>query len=175
MLKSLADKLKDLPKSPGVYFFKDAKGEIIYIGKAAVLKNRVRQYFQLSRSRDQKTEVLVGEIAGVEWQEVDSELDALFLEAELVRRYLPRYNILLRDDKSFVYIRIDYDSDYPTVSTTRRPLDDAARYFGPYMSGLALKQALKYLRRVFPYATKRMGGQKRRKYLGACNSQPAHI
>src|SRR3990167_2958780 len=161
MLKSLADKLKDLPKSPGVYFFKDTKGEIIYIGKAAVLKNRVRQYFQSSRSRDQKTEVLVGEIADVEWQEGDSELDALFLEAELVRRYLPRYNILLRDDKSMVYIRIDYDSDYPTVSATRRPLDDQARYFGPYLSPPSVKQALKLLRRVFPFATRKTPGQKR--------------
>src|SRR3989344_4349559 len=161
MLKSLTDKLKDLPKTPGVYFFKDAKGEIIYIGKAAVLKNRVRQYFQSSRSRDQKTEVLVGEIADVEWQEVDSELDALFLEAELVRRYLPRYNILLRDDKSMVYIRIDYESDYTTVSTTRRPLDDKARYYGPYLSTPSVKQALKLLRRVFPFATRKMPGQKR--------------
>ena len=161
MLKSLTNKLKDLPKSPGVYFFKDAKGEIIYIGKAAVLKNRVRQYFQSSRSRDQKTEVLVGEIANVEWQEVDSELDALFLEAELVRRYLPRYNILLRDDKSMIYIRIDYDSGYPTVSTTRRPLDDKARYFGPYLSTPSVKQALKLLRRVFPFATSKIPGQKR--------------
>lgn len=161
MLKSLTNKLKDLPKSPGVYFFKDVKGEIIYIGKAAVLKNRVQQYFQSSRNRDQKTEVLVGEIADVEWQEVDSELDALFLEAELVRRYLPRYNILLRDDKSMVFIRIDYDSDYPTVSTTCRPLDDKARYYGPYMSTQSVKQALKLLRRVFPFATRKILGQKR--------------
>src|SRR5690606_22481772 len=92
---------------------------------------------------------------------VDSELEALFLEAEMVRRYMPRYNILLRDDKSMVYIRIDYDSDYPTVSTTRRPLDDGARYFGPYLSTLSVRLALKYLRRIFPYATKRIGGQKR--------------
>src|SRR3989344_9568799 len=161
MLKSLTDKWKNLLKSPGMYFFKDAKGEIIYIGRAAVLKNRVRQYFQSSRSRDQKTEVLVGEIADVEWQEVDSELDALFLEAELVRRYLPRYNILLRDDKSMVYIRIDYDSVYPTVSTTRRPLDDGARYYGPYLSAYNIRQALKLLRRVFPFATKKIPGQKR--------------
>lgn len=132
-------KLKDLPTSPGVYFHKDARGEIIYIGKAANLRNRVRQYFQLSRARDTKTDLLVQEIADIDWQTVESEIDALFLEAELVRRYLPRYNILLRDDKSMVYIRIDYDSDFPTVSTTRRPLDDGAQYYGPYLSAYNIR------------------------------------
>lgn len=159
--QNLRTKLADLPKSPGVYFHKNAAGEIIYIGKAAVLKNRVRQYFQSSRSRDPKTELLVSEIADIDWMVVDSELEALFLEAEMVRRYLPRYNILLRDDKAMSYIRIDYDSDYPTVGTTRRPLDDGARYFGPYFSTYAVRQALKSLRRAFPYATRRIPGQKR--------------
>lgn len=159
--EKVASKLKDLPKDPGVYFHKDASGEIIYVGKAAVLKNRVRQYFQSSRSRDPKTEALVREIADIEWVVVESEIDALFLEAELIRRYMPRYNILLRDDKAMSYIRIDYDSDYPTVSTTRRPLDDGARYFGPYSSTTTIRQALKLLRRVFPYATRKIPGQKR--------------
>ena len=161
MRETLKKKLGELPKTPGVYFHKNANGEIIYIGKAAVLGNRVRQYFQKSRGRDAKTEALVSEIADVDWMEVDSELEALFLEAEMVRRYMPHYNILLRDDKSFAYIRIDYDSDYPTVSTTRRPLDDGARYYGPYLSVQSVRQALKLLRRVFPYATKRTPGQKR--------------
>ena len=96
---------------------------------------------------------LVAEIADIDWMVVDSELEALFLEAEMVRRYMPRYNILLRDDKAMSYIRIDYDSDYPTVTTTRRPLDDGARYFGPYFSTHAVRQSLKLLRRIFPYAT----------------------
>jgi excinuclease ABC subunit C len=157
----LESKLADLPKSPGVYFHKDGKGEIIYVGKAAVLRNRVRQYFQASRGRDPKTEALVREIADIDWMTVDSELEALFLEAEMIRRYMPRYNILLRDDKALSYIRIDYDSDYPTVSTTRRPLDDGARYFGPYTSTYAVRQSLKLLRRAFPFATRRIGGQKR--------------
>src|SRR5882672_8205237 len=159
--KRVEAKLKELPKTPGVYFHKDAHGKIIYIGKAAVLRNRVRQYFQTSRGRDAKTEALVAEIADIDWMEVESELEALFLEAEMVRRYLPRYNILLRDDKSMVYIRIDYDSDYPTVTTTRRPLDDRAKYFGPYLSVQSVRQALKLLRRIFPYAIKRSVGQKR--------------
>lgn len=161
MNSSLQKKIDNVPLTPGVYFHKNATGEIIYVGKAAVLRNRVRQYFQKSRSRDPKTEALVVEIADVDWMEVDSEIEALFLEAEMIRRYMPRYNILLRDDKSMSYIRIDYDSDYPTVSTTRRPLDDKARYFGPYNSTGSISQALKLLRRVFPYATRQIAGQKR--------------
>ncbi len=161
MNTALESKLKDLPKDPGVYFHKDASGEIIYVGKAAVLRNRVRQYFQASRNRDPKTEALVAEIVDTDWMVVESELEALFLEAEMIRRYMPRYNILLRDDKSLSYIRIDYDSDYPTVTTTRRPLDDGAQYFGPYFSAYGVRQALKLLRKVFPFATKRPIGQKR--------------
>jgi excinuclease ABC subunit C len=151
----IKDKLKELPKSAGVYFHKDKTGETIYIGKAAVLRNRVRQYFQKSRRRDPKTEALVAEIADVEWIEVETELDALFLEAEMIRRYLPRYNILLRDDKSLLYVRIDSKSDYPTLTYTRRPLDDGAEYFGPFLQAYALKKALRLLRRIFPYATTR--------------------
>ncbi len=157
----LESKLRDLPREPGVYFHKDKQGDIIYVGKAAVLRNRVRQYFQVSRSRDPKTEALVGEIADLDWMVVESELEALFLEAEMIRRYMPRYNILLRDDKALSYIRIDYDSDYPTVTTTRRPLDDGARYFGPYFSTHAVRQSLKLLRRAFPFATRQLAGQKR--------------
>lgn len=161
MTENLARKLASLPKAPGVYFHKDAQGEIIYVGKAAILRNRVRQYFQKSRVRDPKTEALVAEIVGTDWMVVDSEIEALFLEAEMIRRYMPRYNILLRDDKSLSYIRITYDEDFPTVTTTRRPLDDGARYFGPYLSTLSVRQALKALRRVFPFATRRIPGQKR--------------
>ncbi|HUC88210.1 MAG TPA: excinuclease ABC subunit UvrC [Candidatus Binatia bacterium] len=161
MNKTLQLKLKDLPPSPGVYFHKDVLGAIIYVGKAAVLKNRVRQYFQASKTRDPKTEALVSEIVDTDWMVVDSEIEALFLEAEMIRRYMPRYNILLRDDKSLSYIRIDYDSNFPTVSTTRRPLDDGVRYFGPFLSANSTRLALKSLRRVFPFATKMVPGQKR--------------
>ena len=150
MSDELKEKLSKLPKEPGVYFHKDASGEIIYVGKAAVLRNRVRQYFQASRSRDPKTEALVAEIVDTDWMVVESELEALFLEAEMIRRYMPRYNILLRDDKALSYIRIDYESDYPTVSTTRHPLDDKARYFGPYYSLYNVREALKILRRISP-------------------------
>lgn len=161
MNETLKQKLSQLPALPGIYFHKNKSGKIIYIGKAAKLSNRVKQYFQKSRGRDPKTEALVKEIADIDWMVVESELEALFLEAEMVRRYMPRYNILLRDDKSMVYIRIDYNSEYPTVGTTRRPLDDGARYFGPYLSAFSVRQALKLLRRVFPFASRRVPGQKR--------------
>lgn len=146
--------LKTIPVSPGVYFHKDKNGQIIYIGKAAILKNRIKQYFQNSRDMDTKTRALVAEIADTDWIETDSEIDALFLEAEMVKRYMPRYNILLRDDKSLIFVRIDMKSDWPFVSFTRNPADDNADYFGPYYNGFAVKKALRYLRRVFPYYTK---------------------
>lgn len=153
MNDALQKKLKDLPSEPGVYFHKDDQNEIIYVGKAASLRNRVRHYFQKSRQRDPKTDALVAEIVDTQWITVETELDALFLEAEMIRRYMPRYNILLRDDKSFTYVRIDLKSSYPSVTFTRRPLDDGAEYFGPYISKAAIAEALKYLRRVFPYST----------------------
>ncbi|HEX5797988.1 MAG TPA: excinuclease ABC subunit UvrC [Candidatus Saccharimonadales bacterium] len=150
---SIKEKLDNLPKNPGVYFYKNKSGEIIYIGKAAVLRNRVRQYFQKSRLRDTKTDALIADIADIDWTEVETELDAVFLEAEMIRRYMPKYNILLRDDKSFVYVRIDVKSPYPSLTFTRRPLDDKAEYFGPYLSKFTISQALRHLRKIFPYST----------------------
>lgn len=154
MNKKLEAKLKTLPRSPGVYFHKSSSGEIIYVGKASVLKNRVRQYFQAARNLDAKTMALVAEIHDTDWQETDSEIDALFLESEMVKRYMPRYNILLRDDRSQVYVRIDMKSEWPHVSFTRNPADDEAEYYGPFYNGYTLKKALRYLRKTFPYYTK---------------------
>jgi excinuclease ABC subunit C len=153
MTEALQTKLKGLPAQPGVYFHKDGTGQIIYVGKAASLRNRVRQYFQASRRRDPKTEALIAEIADTDWITVETELDALFVEAEMVRRYMPRYNILLRDDKSSTYVRINYHEDHPAITYTRQPLDDKAEYFGPYFNAGEVKRALKYLRRIFPYST----------------------
>jgi excinuclease ABC subunit C len=149
----LENKLKDLPKEPGVYFHKSKDGEIIYVGKAALLRNRVKQYFQKTRAFDPKTDALVAEIADIDWITVETELDALFLESEMIKRYKPRYNILLRDDKSQLFIRIPMKEVYPAVTFTRGPLDDGAEYFGPYYNGYAIRKAMKYLRRVFPYST----------------------
>ncbi len=150
----LQAKLKTLPRSPGVYFHKAQDGEIIYVGKAAVLKNRVRQYFQSTKDMDVKTKALVEEIYDTDWLETESELDALFLESEMVKRYMPRFNILLRDDKSQLYIRIDMNNLWPTVTFTRTPLDDGAEYFGPYYNGYPIKLALRSLRKTFPYYVK---------------------
>ena len=160
MNKKLEDKLKTLPRSAGVYFHKSASGEIIYVGKAAVLKNRVRQYFQSTRDMDVKTRALVAEIEDTDWVETESEIDALFLESEMVKRYMPRYNILLRDDKSQTFIRIDMKSEWPYVCFTRNPSDDDAEYFGPYYNGFAVKKALRYLRKTYPYYTKQPGDRR---------------
>ena len=124
------------------------------MGKAAVLRNRVRQYFQDSRGRDNKTMALVAEIHDTDWIETESEVDALFLESEMIKRYMPRYNVLLRDDKSQTFVRIDMKSQWPVVSLTRNPADDGADYYGPFYNGFALKKALRHLRPIFPYLTR---------------------
>lgn len=149
----LKQKLKELPDTPGVYFHLNKAGEVIYVGKAAVLKNRVRQYFQKSH-KDPKTEALVKEIADTKWIQVDTEMDALFLESEKIKQYMPKWNILLRDDKTVVYVKITMQDEVPYLSFTRTPLDDGAEYIGPFYGKLALEKALRALRRVFPYYTK---------------------
>ena len=159
MNEALKQKLSKLPASPGVYFHKDAAGEIIYVGKAAVLKNRVRQYFQKSQ-KDVKTEALVREIADTDWIVVDTEMDALFLESEMIKRYMPKWNILLRDDKTVSYVRISMGDEVPYVSFTRTPMDDKAKYVGPFYGKLAVEKALRTLRRVFPYYVKPYTGHK---------------
>lgn len=157
MNTKLEEKLKDLPRSPGVYFHKNADGEIIYVGKAAVLKNRVRQYFQSKKDFDIKTRALVNDIVDTDWIETESEVDALFLESEMVKRYMPRYNILLRDDKSQIFVRIDMKNEWPHIAFTRNPIDDGAQYYGPFYNGYAVKKALRYLRKIFPYYIKADG------------------
>lgn len=150
--EKLREKLRGLPKSPGVYFHKSADGEVIYVGKAANLKNRVSSYFR--GEHDTKTEALVREISTTDWIETDSEIDALFLESEMIKRYMPRFNILLRDDKNVIYVRINFRDEVPFVTTSRNPLDDRAEYIGPFYSSAALKLSLRYLRRAFPFFAK---------------------
>jgi excinuclease ABC subunit C len=152
MTDQLRDKLKTLPAEPGVYFHRDADKKIIYIGKAAVLKNRVMSYFQVSRHRDPKTRLLVADIADTEWITVGSEVEALFLESEFIKRYKPKYNIDLKDDKNFIYIKISADV-FPVFSYVRRPMDDKSQYYGPFTSSDAVRRAMRLLRKVFPYIT----------------------
>lgn len=145
----IEDKLKNIPAKPGCYLFKDGKGEIIYIGKAAVLRNRVRSYFQKSRAYHPKLEALVSHINDVEWFITDSEVEALILENNLVKEYLPRYNIDLKDDKSFPYIRITKE-DFPQVFITRKIIRDGSEYFGPYTQVKNVRYILKTLKQIFP-------------------------
>ena len=151
--------MNKLPAEPGVYFHKNAAGEIIYVGKAAVLKNRVRQYFQKSQ-KDVKTLALVAEINDTDWITVDTEMDALFLESEMIKRYMPKWNILLRDDKTVSYIRVDMKSEVPYISFTRNPVDDKATYIGPFYGKSSVEKAVRMLRRIFPYYTKPYDGKK---------------
>jgi excinuclease ABC subunit C len=145
----LTQKLDTLPDRPGVYLYRSADRTVIYVGKAVVLKNRVRSYFQASR--DAKTRRLVSEIADLEWIVTDTELEALILENELIKRYRPRFNIRLRDDKTYPYIKLHWAEDFPKVSIVRRMERDGSRYYGPFTSGYAVRQTLDGLRRVFPY------------------------
>ena len=157
--KNLKEKLKTLPSAPGVYFHKNQQGEVIYVGKAAVLKNRVRQYFQ-NTEKDPKTAALVAEIADTDWIVVETEMDALFLESEMIKRSMPQWNILLRDDKTVSYIRINMKDEIPYVSTTRNPLDDGATYIGPFYAKNTILKALRILRKIFPFYEKPYDGKK---------------
>lgn len=157
--KTIKDKLNLLPALPGVYFHKNQHNEIIYVGKAAVLKNRVRQYFQNS-IKDQKTLNLVSEISDFDFIVTDSEIDALFLESEMIKRYQPKWNILLKDDKTVTFVRIDLKSEIPIVTTTPNPVDDNALYIGPFYGRSAISKALKSLRKVFPFYDRKYTGKR---------------
>lgn len=156
MTEALAEKLKLLPDSPGVYIMKDAHGKIIYVGKAVVLKNRVRQYFQSSRSQAPKVHAMVSHIADFETIMTANEVESLILEANLIKKHRPRYNIRLKDDKSYPYVKVTVQEDFPRVFITRRVMHDGARYFGPYTNVTALRDSLKLLRRLFPLRTCRI-------------------
>lgn len=149
----LADKLKLLPDKPGVYLMKDTAGKIIYVGKAASLKNRVRSYFQSPAGMLPKVRAMVGHIADFDVILTDSEVEALILENNLIKEYQPKYNINLRDDKTYPYIKVTMDEEYPRVLMTRTVKKDGARYFGPYPDAGAVKATLKLLRQIFPCRT----------------------
>jgi excinuclease ABC subunit C len=145
---SLAEKLDSLPPNPGVYQFKNADGKVIYVGKAQSLRSRVRQYFQQSRAADPKLDALVSKIADVELIVTDSEVEALILEANLIKKLKPRYNVSLKDDKSYPYIVIT-NEPFPRVFVTRKVVRDGSRYFGPYTDVKTMRFALKTVRDIF--------------------------
>lgn len=145
----LEEKLENLPSKPGVYLFKDAKGKVIYVGKAKSLKNRVRTYFQKSADGSPKLRVMTSKICDLETIVTDSEVEALILEANLIKEYKPRYNITLKDDKSYPYIRVTKEK-FPRIFPTRKILQDGSRYFGPYTDVHSMRSLLKTVRRIFP-------------------------
>ena len=145
--------LDTLPQKPGCYLMKDETGKVIYVGKAINLRSRVRSYFQSGADHTPKTEKLVRHIADIEWILVGSELEALILEMNLIKRYRPHYNIRLKDDKRFPYILVHWADPFPKVTITRAMERDGNRYFGPYTSVWAVHQTLDLLRRIFPYLT----------------------
>lgn len=145
--------LDTLPTKPGCYIYRNAVGQIIYVGKAINLRNRVRSYFQDSRTLDFKTRQLVKHIADIEWIVVGSELEALILEMNLIKKHRPHYNIRLKDDKRYPYIKVHWADPFPKVTVTRQMVNDGSRYFGPYTSAWAVHQTLDVIRRIFPYLT----------------------
>ncbi len=144
-------KLANLPDSPGCYQMLNASGKVIYVGKAVVLRNRVRSYFHNSAQHPPRTQALVNEIEDIEWWVTNTELEALVLENELIKRYRPHYNVRLKDDKSYPYIKVNVQNDFPKIQVVRRIQRDGARYFGPYSSGRVCYDTLDALRRIFPY------------------------
>lgn len=146
---NLEEELKKLPDKPGVYLMHDKHDNIIYVGKAKNLKNRVRQYFQGSRRRMPKIEKMVSLIDYFEYIIVDSEVEALVLECNLIKEHRPKYNTMLMDDKAYPFIKITTGEDYPRVMLARKVVHDKARYFGPYISGLAVKDTLELLRKLY--------------------------
>nr|WP_314496155.1 excinuclease ABC subunit UvrC [uncultured Peptostreptococcus sp.] len=149
----IQEHLKTLPASPGVYIMKDKFGNVIYVGKAVSLKNRVRQYFQSSKNHSDKVRSMVKNIFSFEYIMTDSELEALILECNLIKKYKPKYNILLRDDKTYPYIKVTVNEDYPRVLKVRRILKDKAKYFGPYSNVSAVNDTIDIIRNIYPIRT----------------------
>jgi excinuclease ABC subunit C len=145
--------LATLPTRPGVYIMKNAEATIIYVGKAINLRNRVRSYFHADASHDAKTRRLVRDIVDLEWIVVGSELEALILEMNLIKKHRPKYNIRLKDDKRYPYIKVHWAEPFPKVTVTRQMVEDGSRYFGPYTSAWAVYQTLDVLRKIFPFLT----------------------
>jgi excinuclease ABC subunit C len=149
---TLEEKLQNLPDEPGVYIMKDGRGHIIYIGKAVSLWNRVSSYFQKG-PKGEKTEIMVRQVADLETIVTHTELEALILESNLIKKHHPRYNIILRDDKNYPYLRFDIKSEYPRLEVVRRLKKDGAMYFGPYVPAGGMWEALALIRRTFPLAS----------------------
>lgn len=174
-MDKLQEVLKNLPDSPGVYLMKDKSGRIIYVGKAKILKNRVRQYFQNTEEKDPKTRTLVSRIHNIETIVTKTESEALILENTLIKLHKPRYNILLKDDKTYPYIRITVQEDFPKIEITRTVRKDGAKYFGAYTKTADVRKSIEVLRRLFPIRTcnRQIGGRESQRpclfyHIGLC-------
>ncbi len=163
----LGAKLKALPAKPGVYLFKDKEGKVIYVGKAASLNSRVRSYFGAPASLSSKIQRLVSKIQDLEFIVTNSEQEALILECNMIKKYAPRYNVRLKDNKTFPYLKIDTNEDWPGVYITRRVQKDGARYFGPFASANSVRKTLKLIKKIFPFrsCSKRIQGKDKRPCL----------
>jgi len=170
----LKEQLSSIPPKPGVYLMKDEKGKVIYVGKAVSLRNRVRSYFHASANHSPKTHYLKQDIADLDFIVTASELEALILECNLIKKYQPRYNVRLKDDKRYPYIKITWQEPYPRIFTVRRMQNDGARYYGPFTATWAVSQTLDLLRKIFPYLTckREITGQDKRAclyyHIGRC-------
>ncbi|MBQ2250283.1 MAG: GIY-YIG nuclease family protein, partial [Lachnospiraceae bacterium] len=150
---NIEEELKKLPGSPGVYIMHDKYDEIIYVGKAISLKNRVRQYFQSSRNKTAKIEKMVSKIARFEYIITDSELEALVLECNLIKEHRPKYNTMLKDDKSYPYIKVTVEEEFPRVLFSRTMKKDKSRYFGPYTSAGAVSDTIDLIHKLWKIRT----------------------
>ena len=154
MTPQLQATLAKLPTQPGVYLMKDARGQVLYVGRAQNLRNRVRQYWQKGRAQQPlRIETSIERVADVEYTVTDTVSEALLLEATLVKRHQPRFNVRLKDDKSYPYIRITLADDFPRIERTRRLPNDGSRYFGPYASASSVDESMNLIRRLFPFRT----------------------
>ena len=146
----IQEHLKQLPAEPGVYLMKDKFDNIIYVGKAKILKNRVKRYFQNSKNHSEKVRVMVKNISEFEYIVTDSEMEALILECNLIKKYSPKYNILLKDDKFYPFIKVTIQDDFPRVFVTRNYAKDGSKYFGPYTNVGAVNDTLEIIRNIYP-------------------------
>lgn len=165
---NIDEELKNLPAKPGVYIMKNSDDEIIYVGKAISLKNRVRQYFQKGNNQGAKVRAMISHIKEFEYIIVDNEVEALILESNLIKKHKPKYNILLRDDKQYPYIKVCLNERFPRVMKTRRVLKDGAKYFGPYPSATAVNDAIDILHDIYPIRTCKVNLDKTKKNLRPC-------
>jgi excinuclease ABC subunit C len=160
--------LKVLPDKPGVYLMKNNLGEIIYVGKAKILKNRVRQYFQSSKGKSEKVKAMVSNIAEFEYIVTDSEMESLILECNLIKKYTPRYNILLKDDKHYPFIKITTNEDFPRIFVTRLMIKDGNKYFGPYTDVSAVNDTIELIKKIFPIRSCKLNLKEGQKILRPC-------